>query len=295
MSIHDVKDIVRGATDLYVHASPDLLPRRADDLDLARSCSESGYRAAVHRHHFSSTVERSQLASTATGFDLRGALLLNDSVGGLNVTAVEVALRLGGRWIGLPTLSAARHREHVGSAPVRFRSALGLGPGCLTLVDSQGGVSAEVREILQLTGDFGAVVNLGYGGFSECVAAVRAAPGGVRLTMTNPLSTMGLTMEQVRELAGLGVWVELTAYSMHPDGPSRRPPSTALDEATNIIRTLGVGRCVLSSDGGMDDAPPPPDLLAWALAELHQRGFDRDELIQLTHANPALLLGIDGQ
>jgi len=283
-------ELILGAVDLYVHAAPDLLPRRADDLGLARECLGAGYRTAVHRHHFASTVERATLATSATGFDLRGAVLLNDAVGGLNPSAVELALLMGGRWIGMPTLSAAFHRSHMPAVGPELRSALEFGPGQLRVVDDSGQVSDEVREILQLCATAGAVLNVGYVSPSECEALIASAPAGSRLVATNPHTSMRQDAGQISEMALRGVTVELTAYSMHPAGPGRRDPKDAVDAAARVIRLVGVERCALSSDGGMANAPGPGELLGWLADQLLSRGFSPAELTMLTIVNPSRLL-----
>src|SRR5262245_4634359 len=97
-------EMLEDAVDLYCHANPDILPRRGDDIGLATESKQDGFRAALHRHHFSPTAERTQLARDATGFDLLGAIVLNDAVGGINPYAVELALRMGAVWVAFPTL-----------------------------------------------------------------------------------------------------------------------------------------------------------------------------------------------
>ena len=289
----DVESLVHGAVDLYVHCEPDLLRRRGSDLALATECAAAGYRAALHRHHFSSTVERSAVASAATGFDLFGAVLLNDSVGGLNPWAADVALRLGGRWIGFPTLSAKAFRDGLAVMPAALRSTLEFGPGGLTLTDDGGGVRGAVTDILELARDANVPVNIGYPSLDECRATIAAARvvGGVDIVLTNPHSSMHLSDDEVVALTAHGrVHVELTAYSMHPDGPRRRDPAPALDRAAALISRVGSEWCVLSSDGGMADAPPPHVMLAFALAELQRRDVPAEQLEALVHTNPGRLL-----
>ena len=41
-----------------------------------------------------------------------GGVALNQTVGGLNPYAVELALRMGGRMVWFPTLSSAAHIDH---------------------------------------------------------------------------------------------------------------------------------------------------------------------------------------
>ncbi|HKE72322.1 MAG TPA: DUF6282 family protein [Acidimicrobiales bacterium] len=286
-------DIVADAVDLYVHAEPDLLPRRSDDLGLAAELSVAGYAAAVHRHHFSDTVDRARLASDATGFDLRGAVLLNDAVGGLNPAAAELALRLGGRWIGLPTLSAAFFRSGLSAMPAALRDTLGFGPGRLRLVDDAGRVLPEVQDILELAVGAGAVVNVGYCSAAEAHAVLAAVPRHDRLVLTTPLGAMRLQPPELDELmTHPGVHVEVTAYSLHPDGPSQGRNPDAVAGAAALIRRVGVDRCVLSSDGGMAGAPGPPELLAWAAGHLAEAGLNDAEIVRLVRETPAALLGL---
>src|SRR3954452_21003924 len=115
-----------GAVDLYVHAEPDLIPRRGDDLELAAELKDAGYAAAVHRHHFSGTAERSALVARATGFPLLGALLLDDCAGALNPSVVERELRMGAVWIGLPTISSCYFRSRLGGMRPEVRAMLDI-------------------------------------------------------------------------------------------------------------------------------------------------------------------------
>jgi hypothetical protein len=291
----DVDALLHGVVDLYVHCEPDLLARRGGDIALAGQCRDAGYAAALHRHHFSSTVERAAVAREATGFALVGGVLLHDSVGGVNPWAAERALRLGGRWLGLPTLSARFFREGLAAMPADLRTTLAFGPGALTLVADEGVLSGAAAEVVRLAREWDVPLNLGYVSEAECAAVIDAARriGHAKLVMTNPHTSMRQLLDTVAAFAAPGgVFVELNAYSMHPDGPGKRDPGPSLDKAVAVLRRVGVERCVLSSDGGMADAPPPHELLSFALRELHARGVTERELIRLVQDNPARLLGL---
>src|SRR5262245_17040700 len=102
--------LLAGAVDVYVHGAPDIYPRRFDDIELSRCLRDAGLRAAVNRHHWSPTAERAALARAATGFDLRGGIVLNGATGGINPDAVEMALRSGAVWVSLPSMNARAWR-----------------------------------------------------------------------------------------------------------------------------------------------------------------------------------------
>ena len=277
--------------DLYVHANPDLIPRHSDDLELSVVLKAAGFAKAVHRHHFTSTAERGRIAQEVTGFPLLGAVLLNESVGGLNPAAVHVALEMGAVWVGMATLSAAHYRSRPSTLLPDRRRAMTFDRGTERVLDDQGRLRPVVNEILDLVAARGAVLNYGYLGFEECVALQAAAVRhGVRKrVMSNPENVIGLTSTQVDALLQEpGTVLEVTAYSMYPDrlgGPQGSP-----DDRAALIRRVGVERCVLSSDGGNAGTPTPPELLRWAWAALEQRGFSAAELTALVRDNPARLL-----
>jgi Family of unknown function (DUF6282) len=285
--------LVAGAIDLYVHGKPDLLPRRTDDLGLARESAAAGLAAALHRHHYAPTAERSRLAADATGFPLLGAILLNDAVGGLNPAAVLLALEMGAVWVGLPTLSARAFRASGGGRAARaFDAALGFGPGDLVVLDDDGSVTPEARDVVGLVADAGVALNLGYVSTAEQLAMARltAELGHERIVVTNASFD---EEELAQALAIPGFTFEITSYGIHPEGLARDAERSAAGVARNcaLIRRLGVDRVVLSSDGGMAGSPPPAEILAWALGQYADAGFTLEELRTLTHTNPRALVG----
>jgi Family of unknown function (DUF6282) len=284
-------DLVRGAVDLYTHANPDLLPRRTDDLGLARESAEAGVAAVVHRHHYSSTADRARIAQDVTGFPLLGAILLNDSHGGMNPSAVDLALRTGAVWVGLPTLSAAAFRQQTGWQSNQFAEALAFGPGAITVADEAGRLRPETLDVLSLVWDADVALNLGYVSNAEQLAVARACAehGHTKMVITNSR----LSEDELAEAVTIpGLFFEITAYGIHPEGLGAGRSQAALEHNVEFIRRLGLERVVLASDGGMIGAPAPATILAWALDEYEARGFTLDELRTLTHENPRRLVPV---
>jgi len=58
-----IPDFLEGAADLHVHSSPDVDPRRFDDIELAREAARAGMSALLIKSHQNSTVERASLVS----------------------------------------------------------------------------------------------------------------------------------------------------------------------------------------------------------------------------------------
>lgn len=282
-----------GAIDCYVHAEPDLLPRQGDDLTLAGACRRAGLRAALHRHHFAATADRAALARNATGFDLLGAIILNEQVGGLQPAVVEMALRSGARWIGMPTLSAAAFRRRL---PPRggHDAVLRVGPGNLTLIDEAGRLRPRVSEILEMAGSASVAVGLGYGSMAECVALCRAA-AAVRvpaMVLTYP-DVMGLTDSEVRQLVGQeGAWLEVCALTLHPRGIQPHLAAGLRQRTLGWIAQAGPDKVIVSSDGGMSGLPEPAALLLWCQGWLRESGLQEAHVAAMVRNNPARVLGL---
>jgi len=158
--------VVADAIDLYVHANPDLIQRLSGDFELAREFQAAGLAAAVHRHHYTSTAERGQVVRDEIGFDLLGAILLNEPVGGLNPSAVELALRMGAVWVGFPSIGAGAYRARLHELPERSRPIVGFGRYDILLVDEQGRLLPAVHDVLELIAESGVAMGLGYSSFA---------------------------------------------------------------------------------------------------------------------------------
>ncbi len=97
---------LEGAIDLHVHSSPDVEPRRYDDIQLAGEAARMGMSAILIKSHQNSTVERAILVSKIVPqIRVFGGLVLNETVGGLNPAAVRLALTMGAKQIWMPTRS----------------------------------------------------------------------------------------------------------------------------------------------------------------------------------------------
>src|SRR5690242_21418154 len=101
------RELVRGAFDLHVHVDPDVIPRRIDDVSLARRFAEVGLAGFCLKSHYTSTAERARVVSgVVPEVRVLGAIALNRAVGGVNPLAVEIAAREGARIVWLPTVDS---------------------------------------------------------------------------------------------------------------------------------------------------------------------------------------------
>jgi hypothetical protein len=274
-------DFLEGAIDLHVHSSPDVDPRRFDDIDLVREAARAGMGGLLLKSHQNSTVERACLVRRVVpGIDVYGGLVLNCTVGGLNVAAVELALRLGAKQIWMPTRSAANHRRAHGE------------PGGITALDSEGNLKPEVRRIVDLVAEHGAAIGTGHLAPDEAIPVIElAAHKGARVLVTHPeWSLTGYSIELQRTLMTLpNVWFERCFVSTtHLCG------HTPLSVITSAIAAVGVGSTVLSTDLGQPDTPPPAEGLRRYAELLHADGFDADDIRRMMQQNPRQVLGCAG-
>jgi hypothetical protein len=272
-------DYLEGAIDLHVHSSPDVDPRRYDDIELAQEAARAGMAGILLKSHQTSTVERAYLVSKIVpDIHVFGGLVLNDPVGGLNPAAVRVALQLGAKQIWLPTRSAANHRRHHG------------GTGGLTIIDGNGRLRPEVEQILQLAAGAGCILGTGHISPEEAFILVpRARELGVaRILVTHPeWYGTSYSIDQQRALADDNVFFERCFVST-----THRCGFTPIAVIERAITDVGVHSTILSTDLGQPDTPPPAEGFRLYAEKLTSAGFSADDLRLMMQTNPRKLIAV---
>ena len=275
----DVEDILRGSFDLHVHAGPDPgRERRMDAMDAARAAYEAEMKGFVLKSHDYPTAPLAYaLNRMYPGLEVAGAVALNDAVGGLNPSAVQAAADLNARVVWMPTFSADF-----------YRASHGQGSG-ISLWARPGALRDEALEILDIVADSGMVLASGHVSPEEAIELFsRAAERGVsRMVATHPAGIA--TAAQMREMASLGAHIEYTFLACMP---SRMTMTVA--ELADSIRKIGPDRCVLTTDFGQPENPPPAEGMRMAIASLLQAGLTAEEITKVVKDNPLRLLSRDG-
>ncbi|HTZ60723.1 MAG TPA: DUF6282 family protein [Acidobacteriaceae bacterium] len=271
-------DFLENAIDLHVHSAPDVDHRRYNDLELAQEAERAGMAAILIKSHQNSTVERAWLVSkVVTGIKVFGGLVLNETVGGLNVAAVKLALAMGAKEIWMPTRSALNHRLYHGES------------GGITVLDSDGALLPAAQAIVEAVASTSCILSTGHLSPKEAVVLIHEAKRrGVRkVLITHPeWAPTFYPFEQQKELAQLGnVWFERCFVSTtHLCGSV---PFPVIEQA---IIEAGVGTTVLSTDLGQPQTPPPAEGLRLYAERLRGSGFSADHIHQMMCINPAHLL-----
>src|SRR3546814_356076 len=145
-----------GAVDLHQHPGPSPFPRRMSIADAARDAAGAGFRAIVVKSHHQSMVtdilalEPEVLSQIP--ISVYGGIALNHTVGGLNPYAVELALRMGGRVVWVPTLASPAHIDHHAHTTTNFPTAqvqLRENPP-IHIADEDGRLRPEARDVLDV-------------------------------------------------------------------------------------------------------------------------------------------------
>ena len=270
-------EYLRGAADLHVHSAPDIVPRRFDDIDLAREAARAGFSALLLKNHFVPTMDRAYLArKMVPEIAVHGGIVLNDSVGGFNAAAVEVALQLGAREVWMPTKSAHNHKVRED------------GHGGLTVFDAHGEIRHHVKEIVILLGHSNAILGTGHLSPEEGAALIRYAymQGVRRMVVTHPeWGPTFYSIELQKDLAHYGVMFERCFVST-----TARCGSVPMGTILKAVSDVGVESTVLASGLGQPDTPPPVEGMTLFAEQIRAAGFSADDVRRMMVVNPLHLL-----
>ncbi len=289
-------EVLRGAIDLHQHAAPSLFDRITDDIGLASEARQRGMRGVLIKAHEQDTTGRAALARRQVpGVEVFGGLVLNWIAGGLNPHAVDASIKMGGKMVWMPTLSAQHHigffgGSHFGRSMKMKEAPKVQAPG-ISVLDAAGGLRGEVNEILGLIAGADICLSTGHLSPKEIRVLVPAArrAGVKKILITHPdLGLSGITQEDQTALAAEGAVLEKDLIAMMPAWQS-----VNLEGMAKSIRDLGPEHCVLGTDFGQLHHPMPAEGLRMFVQMLLERGFSPDELRTMVVSNPARLLGLD--
>lgn len=288
-------ELLHGAIDLHTHSAPSLFARLLDDVGLAEQARAAGMRAVLYKAHEQDTTGRAALVRRAVpGIEAFGGVVLNDAVGGLNPAAVDASIKLGGRMVWMPTMSARHHVGFFGGSHFGTRmkgNAPASGGRGLTVLDEAGAVRPEVGEILALIAGAGICLSTGHLSLPEIRALVPAArrAGVARILVTHPdLALSGIPVADQVALADAGAVLEKDVNTLGPPWHS-----TTLEAMIDSIRAVGPARCVLATDYGQLHSPAPVEGLRIFVQLCLEQGLPEADVRTMVADNPARLLGLD--
>jgi len=288
-------DLLRGAIDLHIHSSPSLFPRLVDHVEAARGCRDYGMRAVILKEHHGYTSDRMYFVRKLIhGIDVYGGVVLNNAVGGLNPFAVDAAIKLGAKAVWFPTISAKNHLDKMGVpafvGSMQQSAEYTLKEPGITVFDENGKLKEEVYQIIDLIAAADIMMGTGHLSIPETREVLKTAKarGVKRLYVNHPEYIIDGTIEEQKELADMGAFIEHLAIFLFPMWPTK----TGLEGIVNMIKAVGPERTILATDLGQVHNPPPAEGLRIFLRVLLEKGIPADHLRKMVQDNPAFMLGL---
>jgi hypothetical protein len=268
--------------DLHVHAAPSLLPRHGNDAQTIVAERAVGFGTVVLKSHEGSTVERATIAGGPDA-GVYGGVVLNSPVGGANPDAVQVAARLGGRLVWMPTVSAPNHRSGASSPELSVHRGFELAP--VPVTDAEGRLLAAWHDVIDVVLERDLLLASGHLRASETVSLFTEAHrrGARRLMVNHPLMAfLRWTDQDARALLALDAHLEL---GILPD-----LLGDADHASLTLTRTYPASLLVFGGDLGHAHHAGPDTAVAPWLSDLEDRvGADRAAAIMTTQTRNLLL------
>jgi hypothetical protein len=273
---------LNGVIDIHAHTLPSSRPRSIDAIELAKLAKQRGMRAIVIKDHYEPTAGQAYLVRKAVpGIEVFGGIVLNRSVGGINLSAVErMALMSGGygRIVWLPTFDAENQ--------VKFSKE----NRPFVPVSRDGHLVPEVVELITFIKDHQLAIATGHVSAEEGLLVAHEAhrQGVQHIIITHPSEALiQMTIPQMQEAAKDGAYIEFVYSALL--GKTAIP----LADYVRAIRAVGPGSCILSSDFGQVENPPHPDGLAAYFKALLGAGISQADIDTMSKTNPARVLGLE--
>ncbi|HLG74101.1 MAG TPA: DUF6282 family protein [Chloroflexota bacterium] len=294
------RGLLKGAYDTHVHSGPDVLPRKFDDFELARRAHQRGMAGFVLKSHYICTADRATLVREAfPGVQAYGGLALNNSVGGLNPIAVDIAGRLGNKVVWLPTVDSANELENVAGQRdesklpywmgiAREMRSMGIAGEWIEVTDSDGKVTEATRQCLELIGKHDMVLATGHIRPAAMAPVCQAAreSGVRRIVITHPeFPTTLLSIDQQRELQKYDVYFE-RCFTTPQSG------KIPWEHVYENVRQVGASTTILATDLGQSTNPFVDEGLEMFVGRFLDAGFSEGAIGDMVAKNPASLLGV---
>ncbi|MES2028570.1 MAG: DUF6282 family protein [Pseudomonadota bacterium] len=259
----EVEELLVDAIDLHCHSGPAAMPRILDHHEEMLDAAAAGFRAVLYKDHFYPGMAHAIILEKLfpqLGVHLYSGVALNNASGGINPHAVDHAIKLGGKIVWMPTLSAANHInvQASGQAKTFPKTAQKmLDPIPLTALDANGKLTDDTKKVIDLIAEANIILAGGHLHVSEQhVLFEEAVSRGVRKMMVNhPTYVVGFADSDIRQLVALGVTME-HSICMFVEGKSKK---FSADDLAHLIEVAGVDRTILSSDLGLLGSQRPVD------------------------------------
>ncbi len=289
--------IITGAYDLHVHCAPDVLPRKFDDMEMAKRIIDTGMAGFAIKSHYFCTADRAKYINKMfPECHAFGMIWLNNSVGGINPFAVELAGRAGNKIVGFPTVDTENSIHKTFTLPPEKRGfwskiivemqedGIELKP---VQVSKDGKLLPEVYEVLDIIAKYNMVLATGHLSAEDCLLLTKAAYERKveRIICTHVSSAgSGYGVEYQKQMLKYGAYMEHTTNGWS----SGKIP---YEKMVGQIKEIGIDRCVINTDLGQPKNKYPDEgLLDFCTKLVEESGFSETQVRQAIVNNPKTLV-----
>ena len=277
-----IDEIVKGSVDIHVHFSPDpRVERRSSAIEIVEQAAFMGMGGLILKSHEYPTQPLAYtVGQLYPDFHVLGGICADYEIGGLNPSAVDASAKMGSKIVWMPTYSAKSDRQNRGL------------DGGISIIDDDGKLVSEVYDILDIVKEYDMVLATGHISTMECFSLVEAGidAGIERMVLTHGTTSAhwtGITVDQMKEIADKGVFVEHCIHVMMPTTYRLDPK-----ELISAMYHIGIERSIISTDFGQNYHPMPAEGFRMGMGLLKESGMTEDDISKVVNANPRALLGI---
>jgi len=250
---------LNGVTDIHIHTAPDIKPRFGSDIEIALNSKNELMQSIVLKSHSEPTSGRAKIASEITGFPVFGGVVLNQSVGGLNLDAVKTCAAMDGKFIWFPTTSVSSVKFDI----------------------------ERVEEIIQIIAENNMVLSTGHLKPEQIFTLIDMAhsQGIWKIVVNHPFAkVVSATFDEQIEMSKYAFLEHcfVTCMKQHQN----LDPVSIKDS----IRMVGADRCIMATDFGQSHNPSPSDGMKEYIKILGNLGVNKSDIHKMTIENPGKLI-----
>ncbi|MFD1416374.1 DUF6282 family protein [Oceanobacillus jeddahense] len=283
--------LLNGTYEFHVHSSPSIFDRKQTDWELIEDAKLAKMGGLVLKSHESSTVERAFLINEKEpSINVYGGIVLNQHIGGINPYAVETALKMGGKVVWFPTLSAGQHQAYFQNKNTNLFNGEPLVSESIVSIEKKGQLSEEVEEVLRLIKRYDAVLATGHMSLREQHRIVSAAKeAGIEKILIQH-ADMGISkipIEDQQYFIKQGCFIEKCYLACTSDFND-----LTVEEMAKTIEIIGYDSCILVTDHGQPHHEAPVYALNSFIKKLEEHKVKENDIEKMLQENPKTLLGI---
>lgn len=286
----ETDDLLRGVSDIHLHAAPDSKARLGNELEFARTAYNAGYKSLMFKSNDFSSHDRAYLIrQELPGFEVFGSLCMNRVHGDkVNVFAAEKAVTTTDnlcRCIWMPTQDAVYQN-------IRYH---GEKEG-IPVLDDNGHVLPEVVRVMEICAETNIIFATGHSSPKESIVLARKAREvGVRKCVITHANSgiWKMTHDQIKQCIDLGAWMEYS-YITNLWGPGTGLPDfkrMSDKEFAGFVR-IAPERSVITTDLGQVGMPHPVEGMRRCILALIENDLSQKQVNYMVCVNPSRLVGL---